>query len=136
MEFKEFLELSKVYGTTFAFCGYFVWERILNPLIKKQKGTFVTWKAMKGKIDEYHEEVKIVHIEVSKLKTVMESQLEREIEKESRMKMFQEQQERLDKGFSEVSYVVRDIGTSLKTSNRLIGEVKDYLETLKSEPQK
>ncbi len=125
MELKTFLELSKIYGTQTVVLGILIWIHIINPVVKKRKGIFVTWKDMKKKQDEYAVEVEEIGMEVKDLRRVLDSQIERELEKDRRIDILQDKQDNFDRSQKEFGFVLRDISDSLKTSNRLIGENKD-----------
>jgi hypothetical protein len=128
MEFKEYVELAKIFGPLGTLGLYFLWERVINPHRKKKKGTFITWKAMKETLDEYAIEQKKVNKEVGDLRRILDSKIEKELEKDRRVDLLQTKQDAQAGTIREWGYILRDLGDNLKTNNRLLGQVKDALE--------
>lgn len=133
MEFKDFVELSKTLGPLGTLFLYFLWERVINPSRKKRKGTFITWQEMKKKQDEYVEEVKKLSKETAELKEKLESQINRSIEKGAKIEALEAKQTILDRVQQETNYFLRDVAGNMKTNNRLLGDIKDYLDRVKGE---
>lgn len=121
MEFNQFVELFQKYGWSTTVTLYLIWDRVINPMIKKRKGVYVSWKSLKDKLDQYCAEIQEFQTEVKSLKGIIN-------DKDHALESLQKGQERIERNQQEVNYLVRDLDTNLKTNNRLMGLVKDFLE--------
>ena len=117
-----------VYGPALAFFLYLAWERIINPWRKKRKGTFVTWKLMHETQKQYAAEVKECNMRLGRVEEKMENFLSAQHEKERNMEFLNNRLLKTENRIDELGYIARDVSISLKTSNRLIGEIKDASE--------
>ncbi len=123
-ELKSLAAFVKEYGWSGTLSLYLVWDRLLKPQWRKRvSGEFVHWKDLKKKLDEDNDKIK--HIE-----RIVNSQIDKEIEKERRMHTLEIGQGNIEKNVEDLKYVLRDTNGNLKTNNRLLGEVKDALVVL------
>ncbi len=128
MEHKDFIELSKSIGPLGAFFLYFLWERVINPIRKKSKGTYVSWRDLKKKQDEYVEDIEQLSKEIADIRKTLGNQVNKNIEKELKIDALQVKQEMLDRVQQETNYFLKDVAGNIKTNNRLLGDIKDYLD--------
>lgn len=139
MTIEFFFEVMKFYGPFYGpLMGviiFLIWTHIINPIRKKRKGTFVTWRSMEEKQKEYVKETKEAKLESQRLGSALEiveakidAHILGQVEKEIAMRSLQARVESTESRYTEVGFIVRDLAENLKTNNRLMGLVKDFLE--------
>lgn len=126
-DFNLFITLAKNYGPEAAIAMSIVWIHVINPRIKKSKGTFITWRHMKEKLETIEQDYKNLSNEVTRIARAVTAQMEKAVVEERKVDTLEIAQQRFDRDMEEVKYIVRDFVSTQKTTNRLLGEIKDAL---------
>lgn len=120
-EHKFFLEILEKYGWPGLFAAVWVSGKLR-----------VWWKKNISKNFTSYEDIHQAKEDIKKIKedlqTVRENTAMRELEKDRFMEGIQSKLQRTENRMDEFGYIVRDISSGLKTNNRIMGEVKDFLE--------
>ena len=134
MENKEvldtFISLTKQYGPNMATWVFIAWIYILNPMWKKTRGKYVSYKTLNGEIADLKDDKKILNSRVAKLEQERILQLDVKDAKDIKLDSLEIAQQRFDRDMEEVKYMVRDFIATQKTTNRLLGETKDCMKEL------
>lgn len=119
-----FATLAKNYGPVTAIGMFNLWIYVINPKLKKMRGTYVGYKNI-------NEKSMIQDARLEKLEDFAVTIREQLFKKDHRLDSVEIAHQRLDQDMNEMKYMVRDLSTNLKTNNRLMGEVKDAMQSLK-----
>lgn len=119
-----FASLAKTYGPVTAVGMFNLWIYVINPKLKKMRGTYVGYKNI-------NERNILQDTRLDKLEEFAVVMKEQVFKRDNRLDTLEIAHQRIDQDMSEMKYMVRDLSTNLKTNNRLMGEVKDALEAWK-----
>ncbi len=121
-----FTNLAKTYGPVTAVGMFNLWIYVINPKLKKKRGTFVSYKTINDALGDLKSQMK-------ELNTIRERVFNLETVSAGRKRMIEdlaEIQEHFTRDLEEMRLIVRDFTMTQKTTNRLLGEVKDTNDEL------
>lgn len=120
MEEQIFIKVFERYGISGLILIFLFWKHFLYPQWRKRSGEFVHWNDLKQKLDEDNEKLK-------RLERLLNSQLEKELEKERRMNAIEILQTNLERN---LAHLLQKMNENIETNNRLQGKIKDALQDL------
>ncbi len=125
-ELKFWWEIFDKYGIVKGIViSIFLWDKILYPVIRRARGKYVGWKDLEKRLAQDHVMIEKCNEKLEALQNYVDALKNSLLEKDRKMDTLEIANNRLDRDLEEVKFVVRDIGSNLKTNNRLMGEVKD-----------
>lgn len=134
-DLRLFMELLQKYGIVKAFTiimalntAVMTADKVRHFYRKYVSKTFVSFNS----VEILQSEIKIFRRELEKMSKTVSNTKIKELEKERYMEAMQFKLQNVENRSNELDYIFRDISTSLKTNNRIVGEYKDSSERLES----